>query len=131
MTINQRYKQLTKNKSAELNIAVSAYIPKPKDTDYAKGYITRYFTQKTNDLNSPIFEVSQAEYTRLRSSIVYVTTQLRWRLTGPKESTYDSNGKLIDKGIMESNRISIKLASVVIKNLNLYLPNTFQFMKKL
>jgi len=129
MNINQRYKQLTKNKSAELNIAVSAYIPKPKDTDYTKGYITRYFTQKANDLNSPIYEVSQAEYTRLSSSIVYVTTQLRWRLTGPKESTYDSNGKLIDKGIMESNRISTKLASVVIKNLNLYLPNTFQFRR--
>jgi len=129
MNINQRYKQLTKNKSADLNIAVSAYIPEPKDTDYTKGYITRYFTQKANDLNSPIYEVSQAEYTRLSSSIVYVTTQLRWRITGPKESTYDSNGKLIDKGIMESNRISTKLASVVIKNLNLYLPNTFQFRR--
>lgn len=129
MNINKRYKELTRNQSSELNINVSAHIPTPTEADYAKGYVTRYFTQKTNDLNSPIFEISQAEFSRLSNSIVYVTTTLRWRIIGPKESTYDANGKLTDIGIMESNRISIKLASVVIKKLNLYLPNLFQFKK--
>lgn len=131
MSSNARYKELTRNKSNDLNISVTAHIPKPTDVDYAKGYVTRYFTQKTNDLNSPIFEVSQQEFSRLRSSIVYVTTSLRWRLTGPKETTYDTNGKITDRGVMESNRISIQLASIVIKNLNLYLPNLFQFRRKL
>ena len=54
MNINKRYKELTRNKAMELNISISAHIPKPNDEDYKKGYITRYFTQKTNDLNSPI-----------------------------------------------------------------------------
>lgn len=127
MNINKRYTELTRNKSVELNITVSAHIPKPSEADFTKGYVTRYFTQKTNDLNSPIFEISQNEFSRLSSSIVYVTTSLRWRLKGPKETTYDSAGKLKDIGVMESNRISTKLASVVIKKLSLYLPNTIQF----
>lgn len=129
MNINKRYKELTRNKADELNISVSAHIPKPTEADYTKGYITRYFTQKTNDLNSPIFEISESEFARLRNSIVYVTTSLRWRLTGPKDPIYDISGRMTDKGVMESNRISTKLASVVIKKLNLYLPNTLQFSK--
>jgi hypothetical protein len=129
MNINKRYKELTRNKASELNVSVSAHIPTPTDADFTKGYVTRYFTQKTNDLNSPIFEVSQKEFARLSSSIVYVTTSLRWRLKGPKESVYDANGKMTDKGVKESNRRSTELASVVIKKLNLYLPNTTQFNK--
>jgi len=129
MNINDRYKELTKNAFTSLNVTVKAFIPKPSESDYIKGYVTRYFTQSTNDINSPIYEISSNEFGRLNNVVTYVTTTLRWRLTGPRETIYDDNGNIVDKGVLESNRISIQLASVVIKNLNLYLPNLLQFRK--
>jgi hypothetical protein len=34
-----------------------SYFPKPTDGDYYNGYIERYFIQKANDINAPIFEI--------------------------------------------------------------------------
>ena len=35
------------------------YTPRPTDSDYRIGKITRYFTQKTNNLNGELFEISK------------------------------------------------------------------------
>lgn len=128
---NTRYKELTKNKFSTLNITISAHIPIPTESDYTKGYVIRYFTQKTNDKNSVIYEISSNEFSRLNSSITYVTTSLRWRIKGPIDPTYDENGKMTNKGVKLSNKTSIKLSSAVIKTLNLYLPNLIQFFNKI
>jgi hypothetical protein len=42
---------------------------------------------------------------------------------------YDANGKLIDKGVIESNKASLSITSLKIKNISLYLPNIKQFHK--
>ena len=130
MDINKKYKELTANKFRNLNVKVVASIAKPTESDYTKGYVIRYFTQKSNDISAPIFEISNIEFSKLASSVLYTTTTLRWRITGPKEPVRNENGKLIDKGVRISNETTIKLASTNIKKLNLYLPNLFQFYRK-
>lgn len=129
MKTNDKYKELTADKFSALNLKVKSFIPTPTDKDYVRGYITRYFAQKTNDINSPIYEVSDVEFRKLTDSVMYNTTSLRWRITGPKEPSDYENGKIMDKGVKKSNEISIRLASTNIVNLKLYLPNLTQFHK--
>jgi len=129
MNINDRYKQLTNGKQNKLNISPTAFFPTPNEKDYKKGYINRYFCQRTNDSNSPIYEIDVNGFRKLQSSVMYHTTNLKWRLTGPLTEQKIGAGEIVDKGIKESNKTSIRLASENIHKLGLYLPNTKQFHK--
>lgn len=127
MTINEKYNILTRGKSRTINITPEAYLPTPVDKDYRRGYINRFFTQRSNDQQAPIYEVSDVEFRKLVASPMYNTTHLRWRISGPLELAVIGAGEVVDKGIRESNKISIRLASEVITKLGLYLPNLQQF----
>jgi hypothetical protein len=129
MDISKKYNDLRPGNKSTLRTAVNSFIPTPTDVDYAKGYITRFFVQRVNDKSSPVFEVSNVEFGKLQSNVLFNTTSLRWRISGPKEMQFDSDGRILDKGIKESNKKSIELASDNIINLKLYLPNTLQFSR--
>lgn len=96
---------------------IKSFVPQPKDSDYKRGYLVRYFLQKVNDVNSEIFEVSEFNFNRFSENPFFMVKKLNWRLTGPKED------------IKESNFKSVKLASKDIPRLSLYLPNYLQFSK--
>lgn len=98
-------------------ITIKTIIPNPTEFDYKRGYIARYFTQKTNDLNYPIFEISDFTYNILLDNPFYRVTRLNWRLSGTNEQ------------IKESNFKSVQLASKDMPNLMMYLPNYLQFSK--
>jgi hypothetical protein len=104
-------------------------VPSPLDTDYQLGFIRRYFCQKSNDSHSYIFEIDEAEYLKLQESPFWVVADIKWRIRGPIERTYDMEGNVSDIGIKESNRAAINLAALKIKNISLYLPNILQFYK--
>lgn len=108
---------------------ISTFIPNPMEVDYLRGYITRFFIQKTNDVESPIYEVSSKQYSKYTHSHSFKGVSLRWRIKGPTDMQFNNMGDVIDKGVIESNRISIKISSDKIKNLKLYLPNLLQFHK--
>ena len=127
MTTNDKYNLLTSGKSKLLNITPVAHIPTPTDKDYTRGYINRFFVQKTNDSNSPIYEVDVNEYRKIHSSVLYDTTTLRWRISGPINPEKIGAGEIVDNGVKESNKVSIRLASDLIHKLSLYLPNLKQF----
>lgn len=129
MGIVDRYKEIFKGSTIKENATLVAYIPKPTSDDYTRGYIMRFFVQKTSDINSPIIEVSYNNYLKLKTNPYYRLTKLRWKISGSLNPIYDSSGVLEETGVPESNRISIKLASQKIKNLKLYLPNLLQFYK--
>ncbi len=129
MTINEKYNQLTRGKSKLLNVSPDAHIPTPVEKDYIKGYVTRYFCQKTNDSNSPIYEIDLNGFRNLQSSVMHYTTHLRWRISGPLTETKIGAGEIVDRGVKESNKVSIRLASENIHKLGLYLPNLKQFHK--
>ena len=96
---------------------IKQHIPTPQKSDYLTGYIIRFFTRRTNDKNSVIYEIDESVYTALESNPLYVTTSLDWRITGT------------DEAIRNSNAASIRLASKNISNLGLYLPYLLQFKK--
>ena len=112
-----RYKNIVSDLS-KFKYSIKTFIPTPKEKDYKKGYIIRYFIQKANDSNSTIYEVSKDSYKNFSSNPLFVNTQLDWRISGE------------DFEIKKSNSESIKLASNKIKKISLYLPNLLQFKKR-
>ena len=127
MNMIDRYKQLTK--SPLKDEVIKAHIPSPNENDYTRGFILRCFIQKTNDKGSPIYEVSPNSISKYKINPLYTVAELKWRISGPKTTQYNSIGDILDKSVSESNRIAIKLVSHLIPNLKLYLPNLLQFYK--
>ena len=125
-----RYKQLSKSSSTVNTKKIETSIPMPKDVDYKRGYIKRYFIQKVNDKGSPIYELNSTTFQSYKSKPQFSSISLKWRIFGPTLPQYDSKGVVIDKSVSESNRIAIQLVAHIIPNLKLYLPNLLQFFKK-
>lgn len=107
------------------DIKITTFVPNPTQSDYNNGFIRRYFIQRRNDKSSPIFEVSSREYERMVKKSLYIGVSIKWRISGPiRETMIDS---VLDKGVRESNRISISLVNDIMPNLKIYLPNLLQF----
>jgi len=122
-----RYNQL--NKKSKNTRKIVTHVPKPTELDYQRGYIRRYFIQKMNDSLSPIYELDYDRFGSYKSNPYFISTSIKWRISGPKETKYDNKGNVVDKSVSESNRITLKLASDKMPNLKLYLPNLLQFHK--
>ena len=104
-------------------------VPAPTNIDYENGFIERYFTQRVNDSNSFVFEISLGEYNLLLENPYWLLQKMRWRITGPKSPVYSMDGQMTDIGVMSSNNTSISIVATKIKNMGLYLPNPLQFHK--
>lgn len=112
-----RYITLAKNID-DFKFSIKTFVPNPSESDYKRGYITRYFVQNANDSKSYIYEISKDTYRNITSNQLLVNTSLDWRITGD------------DVDIKKSNSESVRLASQKINKLQLYLPNLLQFRKK-
>jgi hypothetical protein len=124
-----RYKQLSKSSYTNNSKKIETSIPLPKDVDYKRGYINRYFIQKVNDKGSPIYELNSTTFQSYKNKAQFSSVSLKWRIVGPTLPQYDSKGVVIDKPVSDSNRIAIQLVAHTIPNLKLYLPNLLQFYK--
>lgn len=84
------------------------YYPLPLDSDYARGYFTRYFAKDVSGPNL-IFEISQADWTKIQNgdvdpdSLGYETADILWQLTGPLNNTRISQYQ-IKGGIFDTNK---------------------------
>jgi hypothetical protein len=117
MDIN-RYSEILDVQPEYNKVKIVSYIPEPIDLDYKRGYIVRYFLQKSNDTNGLIFEIKKSSVDKFSDNPFYTIVGLDWRITG---STVD---------IKKSNAASVRIASETIPKLALYLPNLLQFHKK-
>lgn len=98
-------------------VSIDTFVPQPEDNDYKRGYIKRYFIQKANDINSPIFEIEKTQYSKISLNPFYKTISLDWRLKGDRNEVIKSNSK------------SVLLAEKNMKLIGLHLPNKLQFYK--
>jgi hypothetical protein len=123
------YKDIAKNiENFTLQIPKTV-IPIPTEFNYDNGFIRRYFIQKTNDSNGFVFEVSEEVHDELRDNPFWKVADLKWRITGPKQTVYNQKGELSDIGVEITNKQIINLTSKTIRNISLYLPNLLQFHK--
>ena len=87
------------------NLEPVTYYPQPIDSDYQKGYITRYFAKKINQ-SGYVVEISPAEYAAFTNGEVrydvsfYQVVSILWKITGPlnsqRISQYDIRAGIID-----------------------------------
>ena len=61
----------------------------PSESDYEIGEITRYFTQKGNDINSNVFEVTKEDFNNQNN--LYNYTSFQWRISGKREEVNRDN----------------------------------------
>jgi hypothetical protein len=123
------YKDLVKDKTFPSLTIPPTMVPSPTAADYDNGFIVRYFTQKANDKNGFVYELSSDVYSDIVRNPHWTSITMRWRIDGPKNVVYNEVGKIIDKGVIDSNNASLKIASEKLKNIGLYLPNVLQFHK--
>lgn len=84
------------------------YYPLPLDSDYARGYFTRYFAKNVSGPGY-IVEISNADWTKIQNGDVptnvlgYQTTDMLWQLTGPLKDTRISQYQ-IKGGVYDTNK---------------------------
>jgi hypothetical protein len=123
------YKDLIKGKELYSLDFPKTIVPIPTNIDYENGFIDRYFTQKVNEKNGFVFELDSNEYINLIQNPYWILHKMTWRISGPINPVYSTNGMITDIGVISSNSASISITSTKIKNIGLYLPNLLQFHK--
>ena len=115
----ERYKIVATNRRQIFDSKkLSPHIPQPNEMDYKRGYITRYFIQKANDTESPVYELDYLGYRKFFEHPFTTAISLDWKIKGTDEEIKDANLK------------SIKLHYKKIPKLMIYLPNLLQFKEK-
>ena len=85
----------TKIKNVHLkNEYPKKYNPIPSEGDYGGGSLNRYFTQKANNLNGELFEISKEDFGKKNTLFRYV--KISWRLTGKKSEVIRDNTRTIN-----------------------------------
>ena len=97
----------------------------PTEKEYNQSRMTRYFIK--NLYTGKITEASKLTYKKYSLKDVtlknlYSTIQLQWKLTGPLNDVVDSNGTIIETGIIQTNKRSMALHKNKFPELPLILP---------
>ncbi len=95
------------------------FIPYPTAEDYDSHYIERYFVRYRSRNTNPIIEVSET-FSKKVSDNFYDMISLKWKIAGP-EKTIKKSGYIIDKGIADANRDTVKLKDKNFVGLKEYL----------
>jgi len=61
----------------------------PNESDYEIGVIDRYFARVGNDINKPLFEVSEEDFSNQNN--LYIYFQFRWIISGVKSDVNREN----------------------------------------
>jgi hypothetical protein len=105
------------------------YYLQPTDSDYAKGYIMRYFAKKRNDIGY-VIEISKDTYLSLQlknSEYDYITYQaidLFWQITGPLKDTRENRQYKIS-GIIDTNKRLVETKDKSFRGLIEYIGNKY------
>jgi len=114
----KRYKIINNDTTVYNGVSIKTYTPNVTETDYKRGYVTRYFVQKANDIESVIYEVDYIGFSKAIDNPFYTCEIINWRIIGTDDQIRDSNFK------------AIRLLTPRIPKLQLYLPNLLQFKQK-
>lgn len=116
------YQNLIKNININKIETPNTFVPNPNETDYVNGFITRYFVQKANELNGPIYEINSDTFGKLKKNAFWRNVILTWKIAG--SSNIEKNDVAL---IRKYNRESISKAKTVIPSIDSYLVDLLQF----
>jgi hypothetical protein len=94
--------------SAELTQLVP-YYPLPSETDYTRGYFTRYFAKEVTGPQY-VIEISPIDWSKIQNGNVntdvllgYESMDMLWQLTGPLNNTRKSQYQIVG-GVYDTNK---------------------------
>jgi hypothetical protein len=99
--------------------------PVVTQSDARNGYIYRYFVKLVNS-NQVIVEVDKKQYDSLKNNPRYVTTKLRWKIIGVKETSKSPSGSL-NEGVADINEKEVLKADLTIKGIRSYIIDYLEF----
>lgn len=121
--------KLYKNKQQELTKILDP-TPQPvlpiitqKDTEV--GYLTRYFVRSVNDITY-VVEIDKKQYQTFKNNPRFVTTSIKWKIVGKKETTKLSSGVNLH-GVEDLNRITVANADLTFGGLHKYITNYLEY----
>ncbi len=125
--INKEIYDIVVGKKPNKVATLEVIFPQPTESDYQKGYITRYFARQANSPKSSIIEISQKQYGKIRgdNTYFYKTISVDWKITGELNSKLINGIKEI--GVLEANQNSINEAKKTLPKIDLVLNNLVQF----
>jgi hypothetical protein len=88
--------------------SLNPYYPVPLDSDYARGYFTRYFAKQLTGQNF-ILEISENDWANINNGltqqdfVAYEVTSILWQLTGPLKDTRVSQYQ-VKGGVFDTNK---------------------------
>ncbi len=103
----------------------STYIPIVNQSDYAYGYITRYFVGRINFSN--VFETSAKDYNVINNGF-YKKIKITWKVSGPEFSQFQGK-MLLTAGVVDYNILRINQAAQVFPQISNVLNNPRQFWR--
>lgn len=113
-TTKKTYAQAAPSQQSQLSqndlelTELTPYYPVVLDSDYARGYFTRYFAKNVSGPGF-IIEISKLDWTKIKNGNVspnvlgYQTTEMLWQLTGPLKDTRISQYQ-IKGGVFDTNK---------------------------
>lgn len=104
--------------------AYNFHYSEPTDSDYEKGFFTRYVIKRVNGGLDNILEVSETEFNRASKDPLYNTRSFTWKLTGPLYTTAEGI-----PGIVNENDKTLTEVEKTIKEVKKYFTNLAQYAK--
>ena len=80
------------NKQPKLYVEPESTLP--SESDYSAGFVQRVFARKTNEKQTPVFEVAKDAEGK---SPLYDYVSVKWILTGDKKKVFELNTKVIER----------------------------------
>lgn len=93
--------------------------------DATNGYLMRYFARPAND-DTFIVEIDKNQYDSVSNNPRFITTTLKWKIVGKKESSTSLTG-IVSMGVEEYNRKMTDKADLTFKGLRSYITDYLQF----
>lgn len=123
--LNQLYPDKEKNYTKILLEFPTAIAPVVTQSDAEQGYLTRYFVRAANDI-SLVVEIDKKQFESLKKNPRFVTTSIKWKIVGKKETEYRPSGVPV-YGTMDSNRQIVANADLTFGGLRTYIQDYGQF----
>jgi len=89
--------------------------------DVENKYITRYFVRLVNDKDY-VVEIDKVQYEEFKENPRFVTTQLKWKIVGKKETVKMNTGINL-YGVEDQNKILVADADLTFGGLHRYITN--------
>lgn len=111
------------------SITPTPTVPEPTKSDYKRGWLTRYFARKVNDINAPVIETNKIQYQVLSDFHHYLIISMRWKISGPEHTTYREDGTVEVVGVVESNQNLLDIAEEELSGMKMRFVDLKQFWR--